>query len=267
MAENRYAIARFAPPGRNLERVEISIVRYQLRRTVTHWNLFNVLSRFWLVYWNDTPGATLELQNSSIEITPGKLILIAPYTLVTGHTHQPFVHNFVQFEAPPPFNSVRYEPMIFPTGEYAPDLPPDADKVRKSLGLYAMVERLLLKVTEGGSPLKQELFEPRIRESLKYIDDNCMKKYSVSELCRHVNLSPSRFLHLFKEQTGLSPRDYWLQQRIGLVLKLLTTTELSIPEIATELGFVDRTHLSRVIKANIGETPAEIRKKILKSSR
>ena len=43
---------------------------------------------------------------------------------------------------------------------------------------------------------------------------------------------------------------------------MLEDTTLSIPEIAEETGFIDRSHLSRVIKAAFGLTPAAIRKKL-----
>lgn len=265
MTKNRYDIAKYVSPWKKLDRVEISIVKCGLGMHVAHWKLFNRLSRFWLIYWNDTGGAALEFQGFSIEMTPGKMVLIPPYTLVTAHTHQPFIHNFIEFEADSPFKSLlcvpQYAPMTFAAGDYAPDLPADCDNIRKSLGLYSLVERLLLKVIEQGISAQQDIFEPRIREALKYMDDHFMKKYSVSKLCRHVNLSPSRFIHLFKEQTGITPRDYWHKQRIGMVLQMLDDPEISIPEIANELGFVDRAHLSRVIKARFGQTPAAIRKR------
>ena len=67
---------------------------------------------------------------------------------------------------------------------------------------------------------------------------------------------------MFKDETGFTPRDYWLKQRLDLVLRMLEDTDLSIPEIAEEAGFTDRSHLSRVIKAQFGLTPAAIRKKM-----
>ena len=263
MATNRYNIVKFAQLGRNLERVDIRIVKYDLKLQVDHWNLNNRLSRFWLVYWNDTAGATLEFQNFSVDMAPGKMILIAPYTLVTAHTLKPFIHNFVEFDADNPFKMVKCAPLVFPAAEFAPELPAQSTAVQKSLGLYAMVEHLLLQISQKEHPQqKQDIFDPRIQAALKYMDDHFMKKYSVSELCRHINLSKPRFLHLFKDETGFTPRDYWLKQRLDLVLRMLEDTDLSIPEIAEEAGFTDRSHLSRVIKARFGLTPAAIIKKM-----
>ena len=110
MTKNRYDIAKYVSPWKKLDRVEISIVKCGLGMHVAHWKLFNRLSRFWLIYWNDTGGAALEFQGFSIEMTPGKMVLIPPYTLVTAHTHQPFIHNFIEFEADSPFKSLLCVP-------------------------------------------------------------------------------------------------------------------------------------------------------------
>ena len=80
-------------------------------------------------------------------------------------------------------------------------------------------------------------------------------------MSKAVNLSETRFLHLFKSETGMTPRQYLLRRRLEIIWKLLTDTEISIPEIAERTGFVDRSHLSRVFKAQTNYTPAEIRKK------
>ena len=262
MAENRYDIAICHPPMRKLERPDIQIRKYNLGQEVSHWNLEKKLSRFWLIYWNSTSGATLEFRNVTLEMTPDKLVLIPPYTLVTAHTRHPFIHNFVEFTAGSPFDSVKVEPLFFRTEDYAPELKADCDPVRKSLSLYILVERLLLAVP-GDSFTDQNpvLFESRVQAAIQYMDTHFMKKFSITELCHYVNLSESRFLHLFKEKTGISPRDYWLKLRINLVVRMLEDTDLSIPEIAEEAGFTDRSHLTRVFKACFGLTPAMIRKK------
>ena len=251
-----------APIDRQLDRMDVLIVRWRLGWPVKFWKLNRRLSRFWLVYWNSTPGATLEFRDRNIVMSPGKLVLIPPYTLVTAHTSQPFLHNFMEFEAASPFDSVKSVPMEFSAADYVPVLPPDCDQVHLSLALYSLVERLLLAVPrEYFSSRNPGLFESRIQTAIQYMDAHPMKKYSAAELCRLVHLSESRFLHLFKEETGISARDYWMKLRLNLVLRMLEDTDLSIPEIAEEAGFSDRSQLSQVIKAEFGLTPAAIRKK------
>ena len=263
MAEKRYTFAVSTSVVRKLDRVDISIVKWDLDREVKYWNLPRRLSRFWLIYWNNTPGAALEFRNRTVTLTPGTMVLIPPYTLVTGLTEHPFIHNYVEFEAPFPFDQVKSEPLLFPSKKFAPSLPPESDRIRISLALYALAERLLLEVPKGNFGFRgMEMSEPRIKSILKYIDTHNMKKYSIAELATQVNLSPSRLLHLFKKETGITPREYWMERRIELVQRMLVETDYSIPEIAEEFGFTDRSHLSRVMKSITKLTPAAIRKKM-----
>lgn len=265
MAVKRYNLATCAPPMRKLEHPDIRIVKYNLGQVVRKWGLKRKLSRFWLIYWNSTEGAVLKFKDQDVEMTPDKLVLIPPHTLITAETRQPFMHNFVEFTAGRPFDSVRVMPMIFSAEEYAPSLSEDCDLTHKTLALYILVERLLFAVPkEHFTHEDAPLFESRIQAAIRYMDNHFMKKYSIGELCRYVNLSESRLLHLFKEEVGISPRDYWLKLRLDLVLRMLEDTDLSIPEIAEETGFTDRSHLSHVIKSKFGMTPAVIRKNLLR---
>ena len=263
MAENVYSFAMKSSGRRKLARPDIAIANWRLEHPVKYWNLFRRLSKFWLVYWNSTPGAVLKFRDRDIEMLPGKLVLIPPYTLVTAHTGQPFLHNFIEFEAGEPFNSVKSVAIEFDAAEHAPVLPPESDEVQYALALYSMVEQLLLAVPqEYFNSRDLPMFEPRIRAVLKYMNSHQMKKYSVAELAGQVNLSESRLLHLFKEETGITLRDYWQKLRMDQVVRMLENTDLSLPEIAEETGFTDRSHLSRVIKSVFGLTPVAIRRKL-----
>ena len=51
-----------------------------------------------------------------------------------------------------------------------------------------------------------------------------------------VNLSPSRFRHLFKQETGTTPAQYLKDIRLVKAEKMLRTTFLSIKQILKQVG-------------------------------
>ena len=69
----------------------------------------------------------------------------------------------------------------------------------------------------------------------------------------------SNFRKLFKEYTGLSPATYQQDLRLLRAKELLSTTDLTIKEIAYRLNFESPDYFSAKFKAKMGCKPSEIR--------
>jgi AraC family transcriptional regulator len=91
------------------------------------------------------------------------------------------------------------------------------------------------------------------------IEERLAEDLSLAELASEVGLSPSHFSSLFRKTTGLSPHHYIVQRRLERAQHLLTSTNLSIGEIATTVGFYDQSHLVRHMQRIKGVTPTYIR--------
>ena len=94
----------------------------------------------------------------------------------------------------------------------------------------------------------------RIRESLE-------TDVTIQQIADEQGVSYSNFRKLFKEYTGLSPATYQQELRLLRAKELLTTTELSIKEIAYRLNFESPDYFSAKFKAKIGFKPSDIRAK------
>jgi AraC family transcriptional regulator of arabinose operon len=81
-------------------------------------------------------------------------------------------------------------------------------------------------------------------------------------LAQQVNLSRSRFAHLFREQTGVPPGRYLRDFRLDRARVLLETTFLSIKEVMAAVGLNDPSHFSRDFQHAFGASPREWRKRI-----
>jgi AraC family transcriptional regulator, arabinose operon regulatory protein len=69
------------------------------------------------------------------------------------------------------------------------------------------------------------------------------------------NLSWSRYVDLFKQQTGYAPIDYFIGLRMHRACQLLDTAALSIKDVATELGYEDPLYFGRVFQAVVEMVP------------
>lgn len=264
MIKNRYKIINFSNPSRELPPPELTIVNYGFNRSLEYWNSPRCISKFWRLYWNDSPGAILEFNDGSIVMSPGTMVLIPPYTMSMAHTVAPFIHNFVEFSTGTFFAFVKNKPIIFEAEKYTKLLFEGQSAEKQSLAVYVTIGSLLLNIPPEnfGDPgtNRHHASDERIQKVLEYIDKHQIQKYSLDELCRCANLSKPRFLALFKAEIGITPRLYWIFHRMELIGKLLTDTDMSISEIAAQTGFVDRSHLSRVFCKHTGMTPAAMRK-------
>jgi AraC-like DNA-binding protein len=66
----------------------------------------------------------------------------------------------------------------------------------------------------------------------------------------------------FKEQTGVSLRDYVNQYKLHLIENRLKYSSFSLKEIGHELGFTDTSHLSKFFRTHQGINPSDYRSKI-----
>ena len=92
----------------------------------------------------------------------------------------------------------------------------------------------------------------RIRESLE-------SDTTIQQIAEELGVSYSNLRKLFKEHTGLSPATYQQELRLLRAKELLSTTELSIKEIAYRLNFESPDYFSAKFKAKMGLKPSEVR--------
>ena len=95
---------------------------------------------------------------------------------------------------------------------------------------------------------------------LKYINANYNKDITLDTLANLTGYSKSRFSHIFSEATGTTPNKYQNDIRLNVSREMLSSTELSIREIAVSCGFRDPLYFSRVFKKKYNIAPTEYRK-------
>ena len=89
----------------------------------------------------------------------------------------------------------------------------------------------------------------------EYIQTNLAQNITLADMARVVNLSTSHLTKLFKQSRGMSLYQYVIRRRIERAKQLLKREEITIAEIATEVGFADQSHLTYHFKRHVGVTP------------
>jgi AraC family transcriptional regulator of arabinose operon len=100
----------------------------------------------------------------------------------------------------------------------------------------------------------------RIELIISKMKANTAAPWDTPGLAVLVNLSPSRFRHLFKQETGVTPGQFLKDIRLRKAEKMLRTTFLSIKQILKQVGIASNTHFVRDFRQKYGMTPTTYRR-------
>ena len=99
-----------------------------------------------------------------------------------------------------------------------------------------------------------------IEKSIKYIKEHITEELTLERVSKNVSFSPIHFHNCFKIATGKTLHEYVEEQRIKKAIVLLTTTALTLSEIAYQCGFSSQSYFSYVFKRRMNITPREYAK-------
>ena len=102
--------------------------------------------------------------------------------------------------------------------------------------------------------------EGRIEQICSIMHKNLRENHPVSYYAALCNLSESRFLHLFKEQTGHSPKQYIIKMKVESACSLLKYHGCTVREAAESVGIDDLNYFSRLIRSHTGYSPGRLRR-------
>ncbi|MEA5074515.1 MAG: PocR ligand-binding domain-containing protein [Eubacterium aggregans] len=101
-----------------------------------------------------------------------------------------------------------------------------------------------------------------IKAALLYIGDAYSEKITLNDLARHLHISSNYISQLFKREVGVNFTGYLNNIRIQKSLTYLEHEDLSIADIAVQVGFGDQSYYTKVFKKLLGETPKQYRKRL-----
>ena len=108
-----------------------------------------------------------------------------------------------------------------------------------------------------GEVLESRALDRRIRRAVMTLGDGSGARMTAADCADLANLSPSRFLHLFKDETGLSFRAVRAWKRARHLLHFVNENQ-NLAHLAQQIGYPDSTHFSHSIRRFYGLNPRAI---------
>jgi AraC family transcriptional regulator len=133
---------------------------------------------------------------------------------------------------------------------------PFASEAVESLALLVLVQ-LGRRRLEAQGP--QPMCVQRLAQLDEFIAANLAERILVADLARVAGLPAGQFAQVFTRFTGRSPHQYVLSRRVEQATAMLRHGRCSLAEVAAACGFASQQHMTLVLKARLGLTPAAVR--------
>jgi AraC-like DNA-binding protein len=258
---------------------------------LNEWEYQNMSFPFWRLYYNTIEGARVSYKNETVHLNPDIVLLIPPHTSFSTSLRHKISeglsgnriesveelsnlrnigmvdHFFVHFNLSFQFDNVSSGLYSFEADQNVQEI---LNHLRfsliedgkffnqsNSLLLYHLILKLVCQIDK--KQWNKRHTDARVLKIIDYIDNNYHKEMSNEFLAQKVNLAPNSFLRLFKQSMGITIQRYIQQTRINKAILELSSSDVTIDQVAQRCGFSERYHFSKVFKRVAGISPARYR--------
>lgn len=148
--------------------------------------------------------------------------------------------------------------------DYVMEIMNSPEKLRIFCDSTKSIEHMkqFIHLVASGVKEKEDGISPKmlVERIMLYINEHLDEELMREDIARWVNLSPDYMTKLFKNETGITVKEYIIQQKMHMARNLLQTTNLPISFIASKVGFCNFSHFSYTYKKVMGVTPQNERK-------
>lgn len=252
----------------HLNRIKLEILDHGYFVGNEQWNQFDVMSPFGRVYYMIDDEGWLETTAGRLDLTPGHMYLIPPYAQVNLRTSGRIEKFYFHF-------SLKYAGIEILEGiNQCLSLSLDEDFLSKLIELFEgdeITDLLLFKSLAYDSLARFIRFgfpdlEHRIeltdnyQDVFTYIEEHLSAKLSGKDVCEGLGYAYETMRRRFRDDNGITLNQYISGRLIQSAAMRLLMTDLTIQQIAAELGFTDEFYFSRLFKKKMEYSPREYRR-------
>lgn len=126
--------------------------------------------------------------------------------------------------------------------------------------LIDAISYLILNHTTSTKTYK-DIFEDKkiVKNTYEFIKDSIDTNFTLETLAKNVNLSKYHFLRIFKNEFGLTPHNFIVNERLNRANELIQKG-IPISQASIQVGFNDQSHFNRNFKKYFGYTPTNLKK-------
>lgn len=139
--------------------------------------------------------------------------------------------------------------------------------------LQCYFTELLIQLIRSGSTLSREVLSSKKSRDIAnnslselicdFMKSNIYSTLTLKDVCTHFLLGKTQLCKIFRDSTGKSPMEYYIELKIKEAKKLLREENYSVSQISDMLGYSSIHNFSRAFKKAVGLSPTAYSKSIL----
>jgi AraC-type DNA-binding domain-containing proteins len=131
-----------------------------------------------------------------------------------------------------------------------------------SSALFTLILRVYLQEHAPSSGTLALLADKRLSRAWQAMLDDPAHEWTVDALAERAAMSRATFTRLFTQVAGLSPWALLTQVRMELAHRLLSTSQLSLTDIAAQVGYQSQASFTKKFKETYGDAPGRLRRSV-----
>lgn len=128
-----------------------------------------------------------------------------------------------------------------------------------------LLEKHLCRPIRRPEPPAGSFPPSRLRRVREKIDAELEQPLALADLAKEAGMSIFHFAREFRLATGAAPHQYLVRRRLSRAVMLLADEELSITQVAAQVGFAHASHMARHLRRFTGLAPISLRKALLRA--
>ncbi|MFB9279034.1 helix-turn-helix domain-containing protein [Cohnella cellulosilytica] len=260
-----------------LRNLKVQPIDAYYTRCTSHWRELDYVPDYNKLYYICDGEGWVKIEDAEYYPKPGQIVFMPAnvkqsYSVVSGNTYEKYWCHFTAtigeldlfqwFDVPHCMNVGQHKRWKTLFEELA-SLHADGAFLSRIREKAVLLELVALLLAEAGTEIRvlpgRSSDVQRLDLIERYIEEHLAEPVSLEQVARHVHLHPNYLVRYFNKQFGVSPLKYLNRRRMQKARELLSSTSLSVKEVAERVGYADTNHFAKAFRRENSCSPTEYR--------
>lgn len=127
--------------------------------------------------------------------------------------------------------------------------------------VYALLFEIARMNGKSENPFSGKTNSLRLENAFAYVEEHYSSNFKIADLASECHMSETHFRRIFQEKMNMTPIEYVNFVRVKKACELIDKTDISMEDVAEQVGFVTPSTFNRNFRRIIGTSPYQWKKR------